>query len=179
MCPTNGQESQMNQLFSVPVQGVDSDERFTPRWIFDGLDMVFDLDPATPVEGGDCVPARKKLTRLDDGLAHDWHGCVWLNPPFSDATAWADRFRNHGNGIFLGPVANAAWWFRLARSADLLWHCRDFPFVHPTHAGKRSSMPLCMMAMTERCAVRLERLALSGRHEGLLVRPSGGDGAHD
>jgi len=40
-------------LFSVPVQGTDSDERYTPRWVFDGLGLMFDLDPASPLEGGD------------------------------------------------------------------------------------------------------------------------------
>lgn len=51
------------QLFPAVVQGHDSDERYTPRWVFDGLGLTFDLDPASPVEGGDCVPARRKLTR--------------------------------------------------------------------------------------------------------------------
>lgn len=116
-------------LFSVPVQGRESDERYTPRWVFDGL--VFDTDPASPVEGGDCVPARTKYTRDDDGLTKPWHGLVWLNPPFSNSAAWADRFREHGNGVFLGPIANGRWWQDLADAADLLWLCADFAFTHP------------------------------------------------
>lgn len=159
------------QLITVPVQGKDSDERYTPRWVFDGLGVTFDLDPASPVEGGDCVPARRKLTRLDDGIAHDWHGLVWLNPPFSHSTAWADKFRAHGNGVFLGPVANGRWWFDLALVADIIWHCRDFAFTHPTHAGKRSSMPLAMIAMGDTAAAAVTRLAMSGVHDGVLVRP--------
>lgn len=156
-------------LFAVPVQGIDSDERYTPQWVFDGLGLTFDLDPASPVEGGDCVPAATKFTRLDDGLAKDWFGLVWCNPPFSDATQWADRFRAHGNGVFLGPIANARWWIDLARDADRLWLCRDFPFVHPTHAGKRSSMPLAFAAIGDEASAALTRLARSGRHDGLLV----------
>lgn len=159
----------MSRLFTVPVQGTDSDERFTPRWIFDGLGLEFDLDPASPIEGGDCVPARHKLTRLEVGLGQPWEGRVWLNLPFSESTAWAARFRDHGHGVFLGPVANGKWWVDLGRHADLVWHCRDFAFTHPTHAGKRSSMPLCMMAMGRDCAAALERLATSGRHDGLLL----------
>jgi hypothetical protein len=31
-------------------------------------------------------------------------------------------------------------------------------------------MPLCMMAMGDDCEGALERLACSGRHEGILVR---------
>jgi hypothetical protein len=157
------------RLFPHPEQGLDSDERYTPRWVFDGLGLAFDLDPASPIDGGDCVPARYKLNRLDDGLCHHWDGLVWLNPPFSNATLWADRFRHHGNGIWLGPVANARWWFDLARVADVIWHCRDFPFDHPTHAGKRSSMPLAFMALGEDCATAVRRLATSGVHDGVLV----------
>lgn len=157
------------QLLAVPRQGPESDERYTPRWIFDGIGDTFDLDPASPVDGGDCVPATRKLTRIDDGLAKIWHGFVWLNPPFSDATAWGDRFREHGDGIWLGPVANARYWIDLARGADLIWHIRDIAFTHPTHAGRRSNMPLAVIAYGERGAGGLERLASSGRHLGALV----------
>ena len=157
-------------LFAVPVQGRDTDERFTPRWVFDGLGLVFDLDPASPVEGGDVVPARRKLTRDDDGLACDWDGLVWLNPPYSAATPWADRFREHARGVFLGPIANARWWVDLAGAADLLWLCRDFAFTHPDHAGRRSSMPLAFVAMGAEACSGLERLVGSGRHDGVLVR---------
>lgn len=157
------------QLITVPVQGRDSDERYTPRWVFDGLGLQFDLDPASPVEGGDCVPTLRKLTRHDDGLAHDWHGKVWLNPPFSESTAWARKFAEHGNGVFLGPVANGKWWVDLVRRADIVWHCRDFAFTHPTHAGKRSSMPLAMIGMGAECAAAVARLARSGVQDGVLM----------
>jgi hypothetical protein len=154
----------------VPApQSLESDERYTPRWVFDGLDLIFDLDPAAPLHGGDCVPARQRFTVDDDGLVQPWHGLVWLNPPFSNATAWARRFINHGCGVFLGPIANGGWWTDLADGADLLWLCRDFAFTHPTHAGRRSSMPLAFAAYGEAAAAGLTRLARSGVHRGLLV----------
>jgi hypothetical protein len=157
-------------LFSVPVQGRDSDERYTPQWVFDGLGLVFDLDPAASVEGWDVTPCRDRFTRLEDGLAQPWRGLVWLNPPFSNATPWADRFIAHGNGVFLGPIANSRWWIDLAAAADRLWLCRDFAFTHPTHAGRRSSMPLAFAAMGDKAVLGLDRLAGSGRHDGVLVR---------
>lgn len=152
-------------------QGPDKDERFTPAWVFDGLGLAFDTDPASPGHGcGDVVPATTKLTIADDGLTAPWSGRVWLNPPFSNATPWAQRWIAHGNGVFLGPIANAQWAQDLMTAADLLWLCRDFAFTHPTHAGKRSSMPLFMAAMGSDCADGLRRLAMSGRHDGVLVR---------
>jgi hypothetical protein len=160
-----------SQLIPWPEQERESDERYTPRWVFDGLGLVFDVDPASPVGGGDCVPARIKYTREHDGLAQPWVGLVWLNPPFSESTRWADRFRHHGHGVFLGPVANARWWFDLTRGADLIWHCRDFAFTHPTHAGKRSAMPLAFVAYSALAADGLRDLAESGIHDGVLMTP--------
>jgi hypothetical protein len=158
------------QLISVPIQENDSDERYTPRWVFDGLGLAFDLDPASPVGGGDCVPARRKFTRNDDGLALPWRGMVWLNPPFSSATAWANKFRDHANGVFLGPVANAQWWIDLVRVADVVWHCRDFAFTHPTHAGRRSSMPLAMVGLGSDAVAGVTRLARARVHPGVLMQ---------
>jgi hypothetical protein len=159
-----------NQLFVAPVQSLESDERYTPRWVFDGLGLTFDLDPCSPEDGGDCVPALRKLTRRDDGLAHEWTGMVWVNPPFSAGTQWADRFRQHGWGLFLGPIANARWSNDLINASDLVWLCRDFAFTHPTHTGKRSSMPLMFCAIGAPAVDGLRRLATSGVHDGALMQ---------
>lgn len=157
-------------MFAVPVQGRDSDERYTPFWVFDHMALEFDMDPCSPGEGqGDCVPARRKVTRHEDGLSIDWDGLVWVNPPFSNATAFADRFIQHGNGVFLGPVANSRWASDMLNAADLVWLCADFAFTHPTHAGKRSSMPLMFCAIGEPAVTGLARLAASGAHRGALL----------
>ena len=166
-----GDDQVTEQLFRFPVQGRETDERYTPKWIFDGLGLTFDLDPAAPVGGGDCVPTRHRYTVEDDGLSLPWFGLVWLNPPFSESTLWADRFREHNNGVFLGPVANSRWWVHLVRHASLVWNCRDFPFTHPLHAGKRSSMPLAMVALGDVAACGVRRLALSGVQDGVLLAP--------
>lgn len=160
----------MSALFSTPVQGRETDERYTPSWVFDGLGLAFDMDPASRVGGGDCVPALVKCTLEDDGLTVPWVGSVWLNPPFSNSTAWARKFIAHGQGVFLGPVANSAWTIDLMRAADAVWFMRDFAFTHPLHAGKRSSMPLFMASLGAVETAGLMRLATSGRHEGVLFR---------
>jgi DNA N-6-adenine-methyltransferase (Dam) len=171
-------QNDQQQLFVTMAQGQDSDERYTPRWVFDALGETFDLDVAAPVVGGDCVPAGARYTRLEDGLAQQWWGFIWCNPPFSEATRWADRFRAHGSGLWLGPVANARWFIDLAADASALWLMRDFPFIHPTHAGRRSSMPLAMAALGARGAAALGRAAqCCGPTAGVLVRRAGpGDG---
>lgn len=50
------------------------------------------------------VPAKRHLTKIDNGLAAEWHGSVWLNPPFSHKRAWYERLLAHANGIALMPA---------------------------------------------------------------------------
>lgn len=160
----------MTRLFASPVESLESDERYTPKWVFDHLGITFDLDPCSPVDGGDFVPALKRYTRLDDGLAHEWQGCVWVNPPFSNAAAFAHRFISHGDGLFLGPVSNSRWAQNMLAAVDLTWLCADFAFTHPTHAGRRSSMPLMFCATGSTAGLGLYRLAVSGVHRGCLMK---------
>ncbi len=161
-------------LFSHPIDRVDTDERFTPAWVFDALGEVFDLDPASPVEHETHVPAATLYTRVDDGLAQPWRGFVWLNPPFSNATPWADRFIEHADGLWLGPVANSGWFQRMLRTSDLAWLMKDFPFDHPLHAGKRSSMPLAMFGWMHLSTPALAVLTwrASSRPARLKLRPT-------
>jgi len=41
-----------------------------------------DLDPATNEIAQRIIKARKFFTAADDGLRHEWHGHVFLNPPY-------------------------------------------------------------------------------------------------
>ena len=158
------------QLFAAPVQSRESDERYTPRWVFEHLALTFETDPCSPGHGnGDAVPATRKITALEDGLAAEWTGLVWCNPPFSNSAAWARRFIRHGSGVFLGPFANSGWTQELLAVADLIWLCADFAFTHPTHAGKRSSMPLLFCSIGQTATDGLERLATTSGHNGTLV----------
>jgi hypothetical protein len=159
-------------LFPMPVQETDTDERFTPQWIFDALGETFDLDPASPVGLETFVPAANRYTREDDGLTKEWSGFVWCNPPFSNSTAWADKFIANGSGIWLGPVANSAWFQRFLQAADIVWLMRDFPFVHPTHSGKRSSMPLAMFGFGSRATTALHRASARLPDAGVLMERS-------
>lgn len=86
----------MARLFDVD-NVVDSDDWYTPAWIFDGLGLRFDLDgahPDTPSE----VPADRFFTVADDGLSQEWTGLVWCNPPYSAPTQWCDRWARHEPG---------------------------------------------------------------------------------
>lgn len=60
---------------------------------------AFDLDPCG-------YPGHHTAERLiclpNDGLAQEWTGRVWLNPPYGkEAAAWIKKLSEHGNGIAL------------------------------------------------------------------------------
>ena len=111
----------MSRLFAID-NVIDSDDWYTPAWIFDGLGITFDLDVAAPDGGAVNVPAARWFTVADDGLLQPWDGVVWCNPPYSDPAPWCRRWALHPDGCILiradlstsGPfaawsAANAAW----------------------------------------------------------------------
>lgn len=90
----------MTRLFEVD-NVLDTDDWYTPPWIFDGMGLTFDLDVASPDMQLSWIPARHRYTVADDGLAQPWHGLVWCNPPYSSPTAWCRRWAQHPDGCIL------------------------------------------------------------------------------
>jgi phage N-6-adenine-methyltransferase len=73
--------------------GTGQNEWFTPAKYIELAREVLgeiDLDPATHPHAQKTIRARKFYTAEDDGLAHEWHGRVWLNPPY--AQPWVAQF---------------------------------------------------------------------------------------
>lgn len=113
----------------------ESDEWYTPPFIFDALGCQFDLDPCSP--GPDhWVPAKQIYTKDDDGLSKRWRGFVFMNPPFGRRRGhvpWLQKFLDHGNGIAIcRAYTSADWWHAVAIKAE----CMVFPrgktkFVRP------------------------------------------------
>lgn len=61
----------------------------------------FDLDPCSPINAP-FVHAKHNFTTLDDGLAKEWFGRVYLNPPYGRGMElWMEKLKFHGNGIAL------------------------------------------------------------------------------
>ena len=86
------------------------DECYTPKWIFDKLGLVFDLDVASSNHPLIEVPAKQRYTIKDDALSKPWFGRVWMNPPFTKVTPWVDKFLEHGNGLCLVPTSSNGKW---------------------------------------------------------------------
>lgn len=94
------------QLNLVESAGIshENDEWYTPAWFFDALGVQFDLDPCSPGVPPSSVPAKAHYTKTHNGLAIEWTGDVWLNPPFSNKRQWYEKLINHGRGIALMPA---------------------------------------------------------------------------
>lgn len=105
-------------LFELPAQHYTTDDYYTPKWIFDRLNLTFDLDVSSPQNGPLHTPCHNYYTIQHDGLAQPWHGLVFMNPPFSNTTPWVHRFIEHANGIALLPDLNRTWRNDLYNTAD-------------------------------------------------------------
>ena len=97
-----------------------SDDRYTPKWIFDKLGLHFDIDVAAPIGGAVNVPCNKHFDIETNGLESHWHGLVWCNPPYSNPTPWMLKFRNHGNGVALIPTSNGKWFHDLYHDPSII-----------------------------------------------------------
>lgn len=78
-----------------------TDEWYTPKEIIDALGE-FDLDPCAPVNPL-WDTAKHHYNKNDDGLSKEWHGRVWLNPPYSRPLIeqFVKKMADHNNGIAL------------------------------------------------------------------------------
>lgn len=147
----------------------------TPQPILDALGgwQSFDLDPCAAPLPRPWFTAWQMHAEADgDGLAIDWHGRVFLNPPYTagEIEAWLRKLADHGTGTGLifartetEPFRRQVW----ERAHGLLFlHGRLF-FHHPdgTRAKHNSGAPsvLCAYGQDD-----LDRLAASDL-DGVLV----------
>ena len=76
-----------------------------------------DTDPASNDIANKVVKAEKYYTIETDGLAHDWHGNVWMNPPYSSdlITKFIEKLKeqraNYNQAIILVNNATETQWF--------------------------------------------------------------------
>lgn len=102
-------------------------EWYTPPEVFKALNLEFDIDVCSPGEGVvPWVPAKKHLTKTENGLITPWEGKVWMNPPYgSDTPKWMKLFAKHGNGVALVfSRTDCAWFHDFAVRCDALCFMR-------------------------------------------------------
>lgn len=113
----------------------ESDEWYTPKYIFDALGVQFTMDVAAPVDRTHChVPAN--LFVAHNSLESEWKGFIWMNPPYghqSTKRKWLRKFMDHGCGVALVPDRTSApWWQEAAREAcAVLFVAGKIKFIRP------------------------------------------------
>ena len=143
----------------------ESDEWYTPMFIFEALGEVFDLDVASPCKNH-WVPAKKVFTQEDDGLSQKWEGFVWMNPPFGGRNGqvpWLKKFMEHSNGICLVAARTSAGWFHeFAPQADaILFPKGKTKFVRPDGSvGGSPGTGVVLMAKGHRAQQALKNSGL-------------------
>ena len=62
-------------------QSSDSDDWWTPQWVFDMLDQEFgfEIDVCASAENAKC---QRFFSREDNALDQEWTGVCWMNPPY-------------------------------------------------------------------------------------------------
>ncbi|HEY9709852.1 MAG TPA: DNA N-6-adenine-methyltransferase [Oculatellaceae cyanobacterium] len=114
-----------------------SDEHYTPpnilQAVYECLDEL-DLDPCSNSHSEPNVRAKKHFTIEDDGLAQEWLGSVFMNPPFSDIKRWVPHLiSEYSSGrvteaIALTKADTRTNWYKKLREA-----CQAICFVEGYH----------------------------------------------
>ena len=94
----------------------------TPKWIFDALNLKFDLDPAAPIGGVSWIPAKRHYSAVENGLKKPWKGRVYLNPPYGEQLPlWLKRMHEHRDGIaLLFSRTDCKWFYDYVTKADAI-----------------------------------------------------------
>lgn len=157
----------MSALFGVSAADVadTSSDCYTPHWIFDAVGFVFDMDVAAPVDPmRRTCPARRYLTPVEDGLSEPWEGTVWMNPPFSKALPWAERFAAHGCGMAVAPTwGRSIWRTRLLSCADavaLIW----IDFTRPDGSKLEALAPCALVGCGPAAVEAVGRVAAADKY---------------
>lgn len=118
-------------IHSKPNNGI-TNEWITPQAILGALGK-FDLDPcAHPTQPW--PTAERMICPPNDGLAVEWNGRVWLNPPYGQQLKhWIKRLSEYGNGIALVPARTEveSWfWPFIWERADAVFFFRGRLYFH-------------------------------------------------
>jgi phage N-6-adenine-methyltransferase len=108
------------------AQNSGENEWYTPPQFIESARNVMgqiDLDPASSEIANKTVQATTFFTKSDDGLKKEWHGNVWMNPPyaqplmsqFAEAVAFKHESGEINQAIVLvNNATETQWWQRMA-----------------------------------------------------------------
>lgn len=126
-------------------------EWFTPPEILNLVREVLgtiDLDPASCETANQLVQAEQYFTQADNGLTKEWHGKVFLNPPYGKhgQKQWSRRMvdaylsKEIEEGILLVNSATGNKWFKPLKEFPICFPDFRIKFISgmkesPTHSN--------------------------------------------
>jgi ParB family chromosome partitioning protein len=132
------------------ASGTGENEWFTPPEYIEIARQVLgeiDLDPATHASAQQFIQAREFYTEDDNGLVQDWHGRVWLNPPYAQPfikqfidKLCAERRTGRVTGAILltHNYTDTRWFRQITKLADAICFAKTrVRFIQP--GGKPAS----------------------------------------
>jgi phage N-6-adenine-methyltransferase len=148
--PEDEQRERVNPGAYASLTG--NDHWYTPEEFIERARRVmggFDLDPASSEIAQRRVRAANFFTEADDGLAQEWHGRIWLNPPYSKGLI--DKFiaklvAEYESGrtteaILLVNNSTETKWFRTAADSCTAVCFPDKRISFLTPAGEKAGSP--------------------------------------
>lgn len=158
----------MNGMSSHQSAHMITDVWLTPPEILNQLGP-FDLDPCSPINRP-WNTASQHYTINDDGLSKDWHGFVWMNPPYGrEINKWMTKLADHGNGIAIifartetEMFINSVW--NRASSLLFIHHRLHFHHVSGERAKSNSGAPSVLVGYGDEANNRLKNSSIVGTY---------------
>ena len=119
--------------------------------------------------------SQKHLTISDDGMATEWAGRVWLNPPYGRETfRWLDRLSGHAGGgiaLIFARTETIGFHEQIWNKAHAVFFFKGrikFCYVDGTQANTANA-PSCLVSYSEFDTASISRAMETGKLIGKLV----------
>lgn len=129
-------------------------EWYTPAELIEAARAVMggiDLDPASNAVAQETVRAGIYYTKENDGLEQEWHGRVWLNPPYAHPhivdfveklVAEVEAERVTAAILLTNSATDTGWFHTAARAASAICFTRGrLKFVNPRRPDEVAAPP--------------------------------------
>ena len=109
-------------------QSSDSDDWWTPQWVFDMLDQEFgfEIDVCASAENAKC---ERFFSREDNALDQEWTGVCWMNPPYGRSGdqgiyQWMQKAHQSAQAgatvvCFVPARTDTQWWWDHALEGEI------------------------------------------------------------
>lgn len=124
-------------------------EWYTPEDIVDRAADVMDgieIDPASCADANIIVQAEKFYTAETNGLAQEWIGSVWLNPPYDLVSPWAEKLSEEIEAgrvteacVLVNASTETKWFSKFAaRASSVCFIAGRLSFWNPKRESKNA-----------------------------------------